>query len=125
MRLIPGKTKVKIELFRGVTIGDIIVGTIALALMTLVLLSTFPGRFYIILGIFSLCVLLLLRVDSQPNYVLLLGILRYLSYPRYYRRKVKDKELRKAAVTDEPDDDSNDNIRPVIAQIMREREKEQ
>ena len=30
MRLIPGKTKVKIELFRGITIGDVVVGLITL-----------------------------------------------------------------------------------------------
>ena len=46
MRLIPGKTKVKIELFRGITIGDIAVGAMTLLLALLVLLSTFPGRFY-------------------------------------------------------------------------------
>ncbi len=120
MRLIPGKTKVKIELFRGITIGDIIVGMIGLTLLTLVLLSTFPGRIYIIVAIIALCALLLIRLDSQPNYVLLLSILRYFSYPRAYRRSVRDAEL--CRNTEPEDTESDDHIRAAIEQIMYEKE---
>ena len=95
MRLIPGKTKVKIELFRGITIGDLIIGAIILALATLVLLSTFPGRFYIIMVLLAIGGFLLIRLDDQPNYVAVLRVIRYLAYPRKYQRKVKDAALLK------------------------------
>ncbi|MBR3267449.1 MAG: DUF87 domain-containing protein [Oscillospiraceae bacterium] len=123
MRLIPGKTKVKIELFRGVTLGDVIVAMIGLTLLTLVLLSTFPGRLYIIIGIIAICGLLLFRLDSQPNYILLLGVLRYLSYPRGYRRAVKDAALKKKETQEEPDSESKEHIRAAIEQIMYEKER--
>ena len=85
MRLIPGRTKVKIELFRGITIGDVIVGTITLGLSALVVLSTFPGRMTIAGVIASIGSVMLIRIDSEPNYEQVLGIVRFLAYPRRYR----------------------------------------
>ena len=93
MRLIPGKTKVKIELFRGITIGDIIVGIVTVVLIGLVLMSTIPGRIYVAAGILAVGGLLVFRMDEQPNYMLVLGLLRYLAFPRRFRRGVTDKEL--------------------------------
>ena len=93
MRLIPGKTKVKIELFRGVTIGDVVVALIAIVLILMVLLSTFPGRLYIIIGLATVGGFLLVRVDKRPNYMVALSVLRYLAIPRYFRRTYTDKHL--------------------------------
>ena len=53
-RLIPGKTKVHIELFRGVTIGDVVVGAIAVAMLIFVLISNLPGRLFFCAGIIIL-----------------------------------------------------------------------
>ena len=93
MRLIPGKTKVKIELFRGITLGDIIVGLVTLGLIALVILSTIPGRLYIAVGVLAVGILLVLRIDSQPNYKLILNLLKYLAFPRNYWRTFSDKHL--------------------------------
>ncbi len=93
MRLIPGKTKVKIELFRGITLGDIIVGIVTLALIALVILSTFPGRIYIAVVVGALGGMLIFRLDEVPNYRLLLNFLRYLSYPKFYWRMFSDENL--------------------------------
>ena len=93
MRLIPGKTKVKIELFRGVTIGDVVVGTITLALAGLVILSTLPARLYIAIGVIAAGGLLLFRLDAQPNYVALLHLLKYLALPRRFWRTFSDRHL--------------------------------
>ena len=41
MRLIPGKTKVSIELFRGVTLGDIVVCAAAMGMMILLIFGSF------------------------------------------------------------------------------------
>ena len=93
MRLIPGKTKVKIELFRGITLGDIIVGVITLALVALVVLSTLPGRMYIAVGVIAVGAMLIFRMDEQPNYITVLHILRYIAYPKNYWRTFSDKHL--------------------------------
>ena len=89
-RLIPGKTKVHIELFRGVTIGDIIVGAIAVAMLIFVLISNLPGRLYFCLGIIVLAALLLVRLDDQPNYIFLLHILSFFGYKRRFARNFSD-----------------------------------
>ena len=93
MRLIPSKTKVEIELFKGVTLADILVGGVALTMMILVLISSLPGRILIAFGIGLVAVGLLVRLDSMPNYVFLLHILRHLGYTRHFARKYDDATL--------------------------------
>ena len=93
MRLIPGNTKVKIELFKGVTLGDVIVGIITLALATLVLLSTFPFRIGIAIAVLILGAWLIFRLDTTPNYIIMLNILRYIAYPKHFWRIFTDAHL--------------------------------
>lgn len=93
MRLIPGKTKVKIELFRGITLGDIIIGIVTLSLMALVLLSTLPGRTYISVGVLAVGVMLVIRLDQKPNYRLVLDLLKYIAFPKKFWRMFSDKHL--------------------------------
>ncbi len=93
MRLIPGKTKVKIELFKGITLGDVVVAVIALALMTLVFLSSIPGRFYIGIVILAIGGILIFRLDEEPTYKLLINFLKFLSFPRGYFRVYDDKHM--------------------------------
>lgn len=93
MRLIPGKTKVKIELFRGIALGDIIIGIVTLSLMALVLLSTLPGRTYISVGVLAVGVMLVIRLDQKPNYRLVLDLLKYIAFPKKFWRMFSDKHL--------------------------------
>ncbi len=92
-RLIPGKTKVSIELFRGVTIGDVIIGAIALAMIALIFVSNLPGKLWFSIGVFSIAALLLFRMDEQPNYIYVLHILSFFGYNRHFERVVDDKLL--------------------------------
>ena len=67
-RLIPGKTKVHIEMFRGVTLRDVVVGVVAMALLVFVVLSNLPGKLWICLGIVLLTILLMmLSTTSSPS----------------------------------------------------------
>ena len=93
MRLIPGKTKVKIELFKGITLGDVVVVVIALALVTLVGLSSIPGRLYIALVILGITGILLFRLDEEPTYRLLINCLKFLSFPRRFFRVYDDRHM--------------------------------
>lgn len=93
MRLIPGKTKVEIELFKGITLADILVAGISMVMVVLVLLSSLPGKVYIVGGIGILAAGLLARLDTVPNYLYLLHILRHFGYVRRYGRMYDDQML--------------------------------
>ncbi len=133
MRLIPGKTKVKIELFRGITLGDIIVGAVTLGLVALVLLSTIPGRVYISVGVLAVGILLIFRIDSMPNYRLIMNLLKYLAYPRRFWRTFTDKHLIssnteankgdhwKDFFSEKYEPDEDDSLRGSIEKIMDEK----
>ena len=93
-RLIPGKTKVHIELFRGVTLRDILVGIVAMLMLIFVILSNLPGKLWICLGLVMVTIFLLVRLDEQPNYIYCLHILSYLGYNRHFARVQRDAQLK-------------------------------
>ena len=93
MRLIPGKTKVQIELFKGVTLADFFVSAIAIVVLVFIIISTLPYKFYIIIAHVSITAALLLRLDAEPNYMYLLAILRHYALPRRFERIYDDKYL--------------------------------
>ena len=93
MRLIPGKTKVKIELFKGVGIGDIVVGIIGIGLVTLLLMSTIPFKYYISIAIAVIFGGLLFKLDTEPTYMFLINVMRYFSYGRAFTRLFSDARL--------------------------------
>ena len=95
MRLIPGKTKVKIELFRKVTLSDVIVGLIGLIAVTLCVVSSLPGRWIIAMVVLAIFALMLFRLDEEPMYVFVWHMLRYRAYPRRFSRVFDDKLLLK------------------------------
>lgn len=92
-RLIPNKTKVRIELFRGVTVGDLIVCAIALVLLVFVVSSNLAWKWGIGIVIIGIAAFLLVRLDDQPNYLYLLHILSFLGYRRKFARTVTDQTL--------------------------------
>ena len=92
-RLIPGKTKVDVELFRGVSLGDVAVAGVGVAMLILVILSSLPYKFGICIGIGAVVGLLLFRIDEQANYHYLLHILRHMGYDRRFARRYTDKML--------------------------------
>ncbi len=102
MRIIPGKTKVEIELFKGVTLPDILVGGVAAAMVVFVVLSSLPGKIFIAIGVALLAVGLIVRIDTVPNYLYLLHIIRHFGYVRMFGRVFDDSMLvaRKAGTLD-------------------------
>ena len=93
MRLIPGKTKVRVELFKGISIADLIIGGIFGLLIILIATSTIPGKLYIAIGFALIAVGLLARLDEEPNYLFLLHILRHFGYHRSYDKAFSDESL--------------------------------
>ena len=100
MRLIPGKTKVKIEVFKHVTIADIIVGLIGLVAITLCAISSLPGRWIIAGIVAAVFALLLFRLDDEPFYVFLWNMLKYFAYPRRILRVYDDKAIKNISIGD-------------------------
>ncbi|MBQ2829923.1 MAG: ATP-binding protein [Oscillospiraceae bacterium] len=84
MRIIPKKTKVSTEFFRGLSIADILVGFLGVLIMFLVFISSLPWKLWIELAIVFVFGLLLARIDSEPNYIFLLQLLRHLSHLRHF-----------------------------------------
>lgn len=93
VRLIPGKTKVQIELFKGIRLADALVGLIAFLMIVFVVVSSLPFKFYIVLGLLCIACLLLVRLDTVPTYIYLLNMLRHFAYHRKYRRSTTDEQL--------------------------------
>ena len=94
MRLIPGKTKVQVELFKGITLADMLVSGIAMVMAVLVLTSSLPGKIYILSVLGILTAGLLARMDTVPNYTYLLHILRHFGYVRHFGRLYDDEMLK-------------------------------
>ena len=92
-RLIPNKTKVRVELFRGVTVGDLIVAGIALALLVFVITSNLPFKWGLSIAIAGITALLLVRLDEQPNYIYFLHILSFMGYKRKFERAYTDEMI--------------------------------
>ena len=93
MWLIPGKTKVQTEIFKGVSLADILIGIVAGIIFVFLLLSNLPYKFVISIVLFFVTALLLVRIDAEPNYVFLMHMLRYIGYPRRFSKIYSDKYL--------------------------------
>ena len=86
MRIIPRNTKVATEFFTGVSLADILVGTVGVLIIFFVIISNLPYKIGICSGIAAVFVLLLVRIDTEANYMFLLRIVKHFSYYRSYRK---------------------------------------
>ena len=86
MRIIPRKTKVATEFFTGVSLGDIVVGTVGVLLVFFVIVSNLPQKMGICGGIALIFNLLLVRIETEANYMFLFRIVKHFSYYRNYRK---------------------------------------
>ena len=86
MRIIPRNTKVATEFFTGVSLADIAVGAVGILLVFLVVVSNLPYKLGICGTITAIFILLLVRIDTEANYMFLLRIVKHFSYYRSYRK---------------------------------------
>jgi len=93
MRIIPGKTKVQIELFKGVTLVDMVIGLIGAILLIFVVVSNLPFKLVFSLIVGGITALLIARLDTEPNYIYLMNVLKHIGYPRRYEKVYEDLEL--------------------------------
>ena len=97
MRIIPGNTKVRIELFKGISLMDMAVGGIAGLVAILIVASSLPFKW--VIGIVHIAIwgLLLVRIDAEPNYIFVFHILKHFTFPRKYQKMYSDDELKQIA----------------------------
>ncbi|MCR5281841.1 MAG: hypothetical protein K6E18_00580, partial [Lachnospiraceae bacterium] len=93
MRLIPGKTKVRMEVFKGVSLADIIVCAVFLSLIVCVMLSELPLRLLIAVLLGAIMVLLVVRPGGVSNYTRLMMMLRFFALPGKFERVYDDQML--------------------------------
>ena len=86
MRIIPKKTKVNLEFFKGVEIPDLIVGLIGGGVIMAVLLSELPFRMWICSFFFVLTFALLVPLDDQKTYMIILHAVAFLARQRKFTR---------------------------------------
>ena len=107
MRIIPRNTKVATEFFTGVSLADILVGTVGVLIIFFVVISNLPYKIGICGGIAAVFVLLLVRIDTESNYMFLLRIVKHFSYYRKYRK-----------FHENPFDEVIENAEPIISETV-------
>ena len=93
MRIIPGKTKIQVEIFKGISLWDMLVAAIGVILLALIVLSNLPYRIIFIAVHLLIFTILLVRIDKEPNYIYLVNMVRHFSLKRKFDRDQTDEEL--------------------------------
>ncbi len=101
MRYIPRKTKVKMEFFKGVTLADVIVAAIALAVAAIFIISNLPYKWYIALG--WLCIMAMMYIPVEDGLRLhgTLGlIVRFVAFKKNYNKSEVNKRTNRLKIRD-------------------------
>jgi len=90
MRIIPGKTKIRIELFKGVSLVDFLIGLAFVGLIVLAVSSPLNGKLYIVSGIIFIGGILLVKIGDEPNYIFFLAMLRHAASRKAFSKGAKN-----------------------------------
>ncbi len=98
MRIIPKRTKVRMELFKGVELMDVLVASIGIGICAALLVSNLPGRWFMLVGVLVVVAALVVPIDDDKGYLLLYNVIRYLArYRHFYKRGHSPQEQKAAA----------------------------
>ena len=89
MRIIPKKTKVETELFKGVSIIDVLVGLFGAFVCVALITSNIPFKWWIAIGVFVVFVFLMMPLDDEKIYMLFIHFLRHFAVPHSFAEKKK------------------------------------
>ncbi|MEY8394628.1 DUF87 domain-containing protein [Lachnospiraceae bacterium 45-P1] len=87
MRVIPKKTKVAMEFFKGVEVPDVFVGIIGITIVISVVFSNLPFRLYIGAAIAVLFGASVVPVEGEKAYMMLYNFLKYLARYRLFQKE--------------------------------------
>ncbi|MCL2029919.1 MAG: ATP-binding protein [Oscillospiraceae bacterium] len=91
MRIIPKNTRVKIEFYKGIDLPDAVIGLLGVILAVVLFTSNIPSRFWLMLATAVLFGVLLVRIDSEKTYMMLLNLFKHLSIRHVYTKNAPKK----------------------------------
>ena len=91
MRIIPKKTKVKVEFYRNISIVDMLIAAVGLVLEILLLLTNFGFLSYLLMvAVLGIFVCLYLPVDGEKLYMQIVGLVKFLISRKKYEAGAAD-----------------------------------
>ena len=87
MRVIPKKTNVRLELFPGLEVVDVLVGAAGAALTVMLIMANIPGHLIAALIVAIVTAALIVPIDDDKGYLMILFFLRYLGRPRNFTKR--------------------------------------
>lgn len=93
MRIIPKKTKVAMEFFKGVEVPDVFVGIIGITIVISVVFSNLPFRLYIGAAIAVMFGASVVPVEGEKAYMMIYNFLKYLARYRLFQEKPAKKGI--------------------------------
>ena len=87
MRVIPKRTKVRLELFKGVEVVDVLVGAAGIGLCISLVFSNLPGKFVVAILLLLITVSMVVPIDDDKGYLFVLYALRYFGRKRVFRKR--------------------------------------
>ncbi|MCR4763563.1 MAG: DUF87 domain-containing protein [Lachnospiraceae bacterium] len=87
MRVIPKKTKVRLELFPGLEVVDVFVGAIGAALTVMLAMANVPGHWAMAIIVAVITAALIIPIDDDKGYLMIIYFLRYLGRPRSFKKR--------------------------------------
>lgn len=88
VRIVPRRTKVKLEFVRGITAIDLILAIVLLAVLAVLIASNFPGHYWIavVWAIFGISLFFKIA-DSDRFYVTVMHLVRFSMQKKKYEKK--------------------------------------
>lgn len=93
MRIIPKKTKVTMEFFKGVEIPDVLVGIIGISIVISVVFSNLPFRLWIGIAIAVLFGASIVPIEGEKAYMMIYNFLKYLARYRLFQENSDKKNV--------------------------------
>ncbi len=91
MRIIPKKTKVSMEFFKGVEVPDVLVGVVGISIVISIVFSNLPFRLWIGTVVAVLFGASVVPVDGEKAYMMIYNLLKYLARHRRFRKNPEKK----------------------------------
>ena len=87
MRIIPKRTKVRMELFKGIELVDVLVAGAGMGLSASLLVSNLPAHLALSIVTLMITVALVVPIEDDKGYILIYNLLKYAGrYKVFYKR---------------------------------------
>ncbi len=92
MRIIPKRTRVRMELFKGVELVDVLVGGVGLGVSSSLLASNLPGHLYLAVLVLVVTVGLVVAVDDDKGYQIVYHVMKYLGRLKVFYKRAAESD---------------------------------